>query len=270
MDNRPIGIFDSGLGGLTAVKEIKKIMPNEDIIYFGDTGRVPYGSRSKQTILKYTREDIDFLKSHNIKTIVIACGTVSSVALDDVAKDYDLEIVGVVKPAVYSAISYKKNQRIGIIGTTSTIKSGSYSRLIKEISDKNKLDIKTFAKDCPLFVPLVENGRFSIDDEVANLVVKEYLQEMRNHNIDTLILGCTHYPILSDIISKFMGENVRLVDPGKVTAEYMLKNMEHSEEKEAKCSYYVTDDVESFAKNAKIFLDEEILSNTNLIDILDY
>lgn len=270
MTNRPIGVFDSGLGGLTAVREIKKIMPYEDIIYFGDTGRVPYGTRSKDTILKYTKQDIDFLKSHNIKAIVVACGTVSSVALDEVAGDYDIPIIGVVQPAVNTAITGKKHQRIGIIGTTSTIKSGAYSRRIEEISKQKSLDIKTFEKDCPLFVPLVENGRFSADDAVTKLVVEEYLQEIKSQNIDTLILGCTHYPLLSEIISNFLGENVRLIDPGKATAEYVAKTFKSCEKKIATHSYYVTDDVASFTKNAKTFLGEEIQDKTELIDILEY
>ncbi len=270
MDNRPIGVFDSGLGGLTAVSQIKKIMPYEDIIYFGDTGRVPYGTRSKETIIKYTRQDINFLKSHNIKAVVVACGTVSSGALEEVRDEYDLPIIGVVKPAVKQAITGEKNQRIGIIGTTSTIKSGSYSKLIAEISNKNNLDIKTFEKDCPLFVPLVENGRFLPNDAVAKLVVEEYLTEIKAQNIDTLILGCTHYPLLSNIIGEFLGENVRLIDPGKATAEYIAEIFEKSEENTPKHSYYVTDDVESFTKNAKTFLGEKICDKTELIDILDY
>ncbi|MFI3227704.1 MAG: glutamate racemase [Clostridia bacterium] len=270
MNNKPIGVFDSGLGGLTAVREIKKIMPNEDIIYFGDTGRVPYGTRSKDTIIKYTKQDINFLKSHNIKAIVVACGTVSSVALDEVADDYDIPIIGVVKPTVNAAITGQKNQRIGIIGTTSTIKSGSYSRLIKQISDEKDLNIKTFARDCPLFVPLVENGRFSRDDAVTKLVVEEYLNEIKSQNVDTLILGCTHYPLLAEIIGDYLGKNVRLIDPGKVTAEYIAQNFEKCEPKNATHNYYVTDDVQSFTKNAKTFLGEEIFDKTDLIDILEY
>lgn len=270
MDNRPIGVFDSGLGGLTAVCEIKKIMPFEDIIYFGDTGRVPYGTRSKDTIIKYTRQDINFLKNYNIKAVVVACGTVSSVALETVAHEYDIPIIGVVEPAVNLAITGEKNQKIGIIGTTSTIKSASYSKLIKKISDEKNLSIKTFEKDCPLFVPLVENGRFLSNDAVAKLVVEEYLSEIKSKNIDTLILGCTHYPLLKDIIQDFLGENVRLIDPGKATAQYIHQFLDKSDKKIPKYNFYVTDDVESFSKNAKTFLGEEIGNETSLIDILDY
>lgn len=265
MDNRPIGVFDSGLGGLTAVKEIKKILPNEDIIYFGDTGRVPYGTRSEETILKYTKQDISFLKSHNIKAIIVACGTVSSVALHKVS--CDIPIIGVVEPAVESAITFEKNQRIGIIGTTSTIKSKSYERNIEKISKENNLNIKTFSNDCPLFVPLVENGRFLCGDKVASLVVEEYLEEIKGKNIDTLILGCTHYPLLTRIIQGYMGNDVRLINPSEATAKFAKKNIVLSDKKTAKYEYFVTDDVENFSKNAKIFLGEEILNSTKLIDI---
>lgn len=258
MDNRPIGVFDSGLGGLTAVREIRKIMPSEDIIYFGDTGRLPYGTKSKQTIIKYTHDDINFLKSHNIKTIVVACGTASSVALEIVKNDYDLNIVGVVEPAVTAAINYKKGQRIGIIATSSTIKSGSYERLIKSISDKNDLDIKIFAKACPLFVPLVENGRFLKGDKVAQIVVSEYLEQFKNEKIDTLIMGCTHYPLLSGLIAEYLGQDVKLIDPGKETAIYLSKTLDKCQEKAGKSQYFVSDDVDSFCKNAKIFLDKEV------------
>ncbi|MFI3115638.1 MAG: glutamate racemase [Clostridia bacterium] len=270
MDNRPIGVFDSGLGGLTAVRQIKKILPFEDIIYLGDTGRVPYGTRSKETIIKYTKQDINFLLSHNIKAIVVACGTASSVALKEVENDYSVPIVGVVEPTVLASINGNINQKIGIIGTTSTIKSGAYSRLIKEISDEKSLNIQTFEKDCPLFVPLVENGRFLRGDAVTKLVVEEYLTDIKNENIDTLILGCTHYPLLKELIADFLGENVKLIDPGAVTAEYIAKNFDKSEEKKANYNYYVTDDVESFTKNAKSFLCEEINDKTHMIDILEY
>lgn len=270
LDNRPIGVFDSGLGGLTAVAEIKKIMPYENIIYLGDTGRVPYGTRSKDTIIKYTHQDIEFLKSHNIKAIIVACGTVSSVALPDIENDYDIEIVGVVKPTVLKAITKKPNQKIGIIGTTSTINSGSYEKMIMEISDKNNLNIKTFANDCPLFVPLVENGRFKKDDKVAKLVVEEYLEKFKREKIDTLILGCTHYPLLTDIITDYLGDDIRLINPGKETAIYISDKLDRCDSKKPSYKYFVTDDVDGFSKNAKTFLGEEIKKDTHLIDISVY
>ena len=187
MDNRAIGVFDSGLGGLTAVRQLHRVMPNEDIIYFGDTGRVPYGSRGRQTIINYTRQDTAFLTKHDIKAIVVACGTVSSVALDVVKGENTLPMVGVVKPSCYTAMKLTKSNRVGIIGTNGTIHSGSYEAMLHTLDPS----VHTIARACPLFVPLVENGRFSPDDPVVQLVVEEYLAEIRDFGVDTLIMGCT-------------------------------------------------------------------------------
>lgn len=188
MDNKCIGVFDSGLGGLTAVKQIINELPKEDIIYFGDTGRVPYGSRSKETLLKYTRGDIRFLNTFDVKIIVIACGTASSAALPAIKDEFDVPIIGVIDAAVYAAVRATKNKKIGVIGTAGTIKSGEYEKQIKAYDS----EMQTFAKACPMFVPLVENGYF--DTEVTRIIVAEYLEEIRNQGVDTLILGCTHYP----------------------------------------------------------------------------
>lgn len=267
LDNRAIGVFDSGLGGLTAVRELKKLLPNEKIIYLGDTGRVPYGTRSKATLMKYTRQDIEFLVGQNVKAIVVACGTVSSVVLDDVKGDYNLDIIGVIDPTVNSAITGKVGQKIGIIGTSATIKSGCYERKIKDISDEKNLSIKTFSNHCPLFVPLVENGRTAVGDKVLEIVIEEYLSFFKEEKIDTLILGCTHYPLLVDAISNFLGDNVKLVNPGLETAKIISKTIEKTTENQGLQQYFVTDDVESFTKNAKTFLGEEIIQTTNLIDL---
>ena len=185
MDNRPIGIFDSGLGGLTAVKEILSILPQEDIVYFGDTGRVPYGTRSKETIMKYAKQDMAFLQSKNVKMIIAACGTVSSVA-GHIGEALSLPFTGVLKPTALAACLATHKKRIGIIGTTATIKSGSYQKAILEINP----DIQVFAQDCPLFVPLVENGFTSPDSDIVLSVIKHYLQPFMDADIDTLILGC--------------------------------------------------------------------------------
>ena len=185
MDNKCIGVFDSGLGGLTAVKQIINELPKEDIIYFGDTGRVPYGSRSKETLLKYTRGDIRFLNTFDVKIIVIACGTASSAALPAIKDEFDVPIIGVIDAAVYAAVRATKNKKIGVIGTAGTIKSGEYEKQIKAYDR----EMQTFAKACPMFVPLVENGYF--DTEVTRIIVAEYLEEIRNQGVDTLILGCT-------------------------------------------------------------------------------
>ena len=177
MDNKCIGVFDSGLGGLTAVKQIINELPKEDIIYFGDTGRVPYGSRSKETLLKYTRGDIRFLNTFDVKIIVIACGTASSAALPAIKDEFDVPIIGVIDAAVYAAVRATKNKKIGVIGTAGTIKSGEYEKQIKAYDS----EMQTFAKACPMFVPLVENGYF--DTEVTRIIVAEYLEEIRNQGV---------------------------------------------------------------------------------------
>ena len=217
MDNRKIGVFDSGLGGLTAVKELMHLFPNEDIVYFGDTGRVPYGNKSKETILKYTHSDINFLLSRDVKMIVIACGTASSAALPRIKNEFSVPIVGVVDAGAYEAVHITKNKKIGIIGTAATIKSGAYTKYINE----HDSEIETFERACPLFVPLVENGHF--DTEVTKLVVDEYLRDIRDAGVDTLILGCTHYPLLKKAISDYMGDGVTLISPGEEVAKYLKK-----------------------------------------------
>lgn len=269
MNNKSIGVFDSGLGGLSAVKEIMNELPDENIIYFGDTGRVPYGSRSAETILKYTRGDIRFLNSFDVKMIVIACGTASSVALPYVKDEFDVPIVGVVDAAVYRAVRATKNKKIGIIGTSGTIKSGSYEKLINDYDS----DIKTFTKACPLFVPLVENGHF--DTEVTRLVVDEYLHDIKAAGVDTLIMGCTHYPLLERVIAEYMGEGVELVNPGAEVAKYLKKklgdDMAHEAQNTAnEYCYYVSDNVEGFEELGGIFLERKIGGQVKKIDIEKY
>ena len=196
MDKRPIGVFDSGMGGLTVVKEIRRLMPNESIIYFGDTGRVPYGNRGTDTIIKYVKQDINFLKSNDIKAIVVACGTASAVALPAI-NDSDVPIIGVVEPTAQYALDTTKNGKIGIIGTTATINSGMYQSLL---SAKNGITV--YEKACPLFVPLAENGYSN--SEVARIVAKDYLWDLKEKGVYTLILGCTHYPLLKNAIKYIM------------------------------------------------------------------
>lgn len=269
MDNRCIGVFDSGLGGLTAVKQIMKSLPDESIIYFGDTGRVPYGTRSPETILKYTKDDIRFLKSFDVKMIVIACGTASSVALPAVKTEFDTPIVGVVDAAVYEAVRATKNKKIGIIGTPGTIKSGSYEKLIAEYDDK----IKTYVNACPLFVPLVENGHFNTP--VTKLVVEEYLAGIKEAGVDTLIMGCTHYPLLEEAISEYMGNDVRLINPGEEVAKYLKKKFDENtlhgkKHDEEQYRYFVSDNKESFEELGSIFLETKINGQVTKIDIEKY
>lgn len=270
MNNQCIGIFDSGLGGLTAVKQIINELPNENIIYFGDTGRVPYGTRSKETILKYTRSDIRFLNTFNVKTIVIACGTASSAALPAIKNEFNVPIIGVIDAAVYAAVRATKCNKIGILGTVGTIKSKEYERQIKAY-DSN---IQTFSKACPMFVPLVENGYFS--SEVTRLIVAEYLEDIRREGVDTLILGCTHYPLLQDVIAEYMGSDVTLINSGAEVAKYLKKKLTKEDMLHSKIAdktqyqYYVSDDISSFEELGSIFLEREINGQVNKIDIEKY
>lgn len=269
MDNRSIGVFDSGLGGLTSVKAIMELFPNESITYFGDTGRVPYGTRSKETILKYTHSDIRFLLSHDVKMIVIACGTASSAALPHIKEEYGVPIYGVVDAGVYEAVRVTKNKKIGIIGTSATIKSGAYQRYIKEYDES----IQTFGRACPLFVPLVENGHF--DTKVTELVIEEYLSDIKAEGVDTLILGCTHYPLLEKAIARFMGDGVKLISPGQEVAKFLRKklnnSLRHSDEKDKEqYHFYVSDSVEGFEELGSIFLETKIDGQVRKIDIEKY
>ena len=267
MDNRSIGVFDSGLGGLTVMKQIMDEFPFENIVYFGDTGRVPYGSRSKETIIKYSMSDVRFLESHDVKMIIIACGTASSVALNYVRENCNIPIVGVVDATSNAAVEATKNKKVGIIGTNGTIKSGSYEKII------NEYGIKTYSKSCPLFVPLVENGHF--DTEVSRLVVEEYLSDIKKEGVDTLILGCTHYPHLKKVIGEFMGDDVTLIDPGielaKCLKNELDKEMLHGEENDREqYKYFVSDSVDGFEELASTFLNKNINGKVKKIDIEKY
>lgn len=247
MDSRPIGVFDSGMGGLTVVKELIKMLPNESIIYFGDTGRVPYGNRGKDTIISYVKQDINFLKSFDIKAIVVACGTASSVALPVVSGDYDIPLVGVVEPTANYAKTVTKNGKIGILGTAATVNSGVYQKLLSEY--------ETFSAACPLFVPLVENGY--AQSEAACLIAQDYLTPLKQNGVDTIILGCTHYPLLAPVIKSIMGEGVTLINSGVPTArciKAMLEKTDGLSDKAAQQHYYVSDMTEEFTALAATFL----------------
>lgn len=270
MDNRPIGVFDSGLGGLTAVREILQIMPHEDVVYFGDTGRVPYGTRSRETILKYAAQDIAFLRSKNVKMIIAACGTVSSVA-SELGESLLVPFTGVVQPTALAAYLATRNGKIGVIGTTATIRSGSYRNAIYAINP----DIEVFEQDCPMFVPLVENDFFDPENPVPHLVAERYLEPLKQAGVDTLIMGCTHYPILRETIQKVMGPDVVLIDSGKETATFAMellreKNALCDKNKTGSCAFYVSDSTEGFSKAASLFLNKDIAQNVNYIDIVEF
>lgn len=263
MDRRPIGVFDSGLGGLTAVRELMRLLPHEDIIYFGDTGRVPYGTRSRETILRYTRQDIAFLTGFSIKALVVACGTASSVALPTIKDDYDFPILGVVKNAAVRAAEATRNGKIGVIGTRATIQSGAFDR---ELSDFSLSSVV-----CPLFVPLVENGRVTPGDPVLKLVIEEYLTPLRERSIDTLILGCTHYPIIAEAIANFL-PGVTLVNPGfeAIRTLSLRGDFMQNPAGAGSCHFYVSDDPAGFAENASLFLGRPVEGLVSQVSIEEY
>ncbi len=268
MDKRPIGVFDSGLGGLTCIKEIMRVMPNEDVIYFGDTGRVPYGPRGTDTIIKYVRQDIRFLQSFDIKMIIIACGTASSAALPWLADEISIEMTGVVDPAVKKAVEMTKNGKIGVLGTAGTVRSGKYPEQIKRLMP----NAEVVPKACPMFVPLVENG--FADSEAARLIAEEYLEEIREAGVDTLILGCTHYPLLRRVIRGIVGDGVSLIDSGAAAADaaydIMKKKNLLSGDGQGSIRYFVSDSTEDFARLGTLFLEKPIGGTVERIDIEKY
>ncbi len=208
----PIGVFDSGVGGLTVAREIMRQIPQERIVYFGDTARVPYGSKSTDTLIRYTRQIIRFLKTRGVKAIVVACNTASAVALEAVKDELDIPIIGVVRPGAKVAAEATVNKKIGIIGTEATVNSQMYVKFIQELLP----DAEVIGKACPLFVPLVEEGWTK--DSVTEEVARRYLKDLQQSEIDTLILGCTHYPLLRHMVGEIMGDQVTLVNPAYETA----------------------------------------------------
>jgi glutamate racemase len=270
MDNRPIGVFDSGLGGLTAVKELENILPEESVVYFGDTGRVPYGNRSRETILRYAAQDMDFLLQKGVKAILAACGTVSSVA-GELGRLLPVPYFNVIQPTAAAAAAATKTGRIGVIGTAATIGSDSYRSALLRTNYK----LQVFPQACPLFVPLVESGFITPQDEVTRLVAERYLSPLRENGVDTLILGCTHYPIISSTIGSVMGRGVTLIDSGREAA---LALADALRQQDLLCqpghkgthSYYVSDTPGDFAAIAQLFLGHTVKGSTSRIDIESY
>ena len=255
--NAPIGAFDSGMGGMTVVKELMRQLPNEQIIYYGDTARVPYGDKSKETILTYARQIMQFLQSQGVKAIIVACNTVSAVALEDLKKDFDLPVIGVVKPGARAAAEATRNNRIGVIATRATINSGIY----KDFLCRTNPDIKVFQQACPLFVPLVEEGW--TDNEITDMIIHKYLDDLVKNDIDSLVLGCTHYPLLRDHIQMAAGPGITLVNPAfessrefkYVLEENDLLNEEDTPKKHHR--YYVSDGAARFGEFAMRILGRE-------------
>lgn len=268
MQDKPIGLFDSGVGGLTVAAEIFRLLPHEDIVYFGDVGRYPYGPRSKDIILQFTRQDIAFLLEQDVKFIIAACNTASAVALETVATDYDIDMIGVIDPGARAAAAATKNGKVGIIGTQGTIASNSYPKAIHDIDG----DIKVFSLACPLFVPLAEEGYQ--DKEAAYLIAEDYLKILRENGIDTLVLGCTHYPLLKKTIQEVIGDNVTLIDSATATAREVKDHLEKKGLlKTGKGSpdhkFYVSDVPDKFAPVAERFLGRRV-DNVIRVDITRY
>lgn len=263
-----IGVFDSGIGGLTVVKSIVETMPNENIIYFGDTAHVPYGTRSKEQIIEYVLSDVKFLSRFNIKAIVIACNTADSAARDKIEEKYsDIPVYGVVAPASKKAAELTKNKKIGVIATNATVNSGAYEKTIHSF-DKTA---QVISLACPLLVPLVEEGRFKKGDQVIEEVLREYLTPLKEQGIDTLVLGCTHYPLLYDIITEIMGDGVMVISSSVAAAEELKKGLGErdilSDSKTSERKYFVSDNAEDFEKHALIFMGNSLGGTVEQVDI---
>lgn len=267
----PIGVFDSGVGGLTVVREIMRQIPNEKIVYFGDTARVPYGSKSQETVTRYSEQIVRFLRTFQVKTIVVACNTASAYALDTLEQDIDIPIIGVVKPGAKVAAEVTRNGRIGVIATEATIGSQIYTEYIKELNR----DVTIYGKACPLFVPLVEEGL--LQDPVTDEIAGRYLSELIDIDIDTLILGCTHYPLIRSTLGKIMGDKVTLVNPAYETAlelkgmlqSHGLLNDEVPGLGSNQYQFYVSDKAEKFVRFANSIIKYGILS-AKAINIEEY
>ena len=268
--NAPIGVFDSGVGGLTVAREIMRQMPQERIVYFGDTARVPYGSKSRETILRYSRQIIRFLMTRQVKAIVIACNPASAYALETVEQEFDLPVIGVINAGARTAVRATTNGRIGVIGTEGTIGSGIYT----EVMQRMRPDIQVIGKSCPLFVPLVEEGL--LHDSVTDEIASRYLAELKRHFIDTLVLGCTHYPLLRSTLGRLMGNDVVLVNPAYETAielKQLLESRGLSCEPEGgegeKYQFYVSDLAEKFTAFATSILPDAV-RETRKINIEEF
>ena len=273
IDNKnaaPVGVFDSGVGGLTVAREIMRQLPNENLVYFGDTARVPYGSKSRDNIIRYSRQIIHFLKTKGVKAIVIACNTASALALDVVREESDIPIIGVVEPGARAALQITQTKKIGVIGTEATVQSAMYGKIIKGLDPT----VSVTGKACPLFVPLVEEG--FAKHKVTEEIIDYYLASMKESDIDSLILGCTHYPLLRSRIRAYLGDKIQLVNPAYETAmdlKYILKEsgMENAgkEGEHATYSFYVSDAADKFKQFANSILPYDI-ETTQQINIEEY
>lgn len=261
----PIGLFDSGIGGLTVVRAVSELLPNENIVYFGDTARVPYGSKSNDTVVEYSIQAANFLLRKNIKLLIVACNTASSVALNELKRFLTIPVIGMIEPGAKMALRESKNGVIGVIGTRATINNKAYAHELKRLNPK----IKVHEKACPLFVPLAEEGW--IDHKATEIIAKEYLSELKEKKIDSLILGCTHYPILRKVIQKIVGKNVKLIDSGSPSAhiveEYLNgRGLRNISNQLGEREFYVSDVPTKFKEIAERFLGKKV-SNIHKVEL---
>lgn len=266
----PIGVFDSGVGGLTVVREMIRQLPNENIVYFGDTARVPYGSKSQNTIIRFSEQIIRFLKTKQVKAIVIACNTASALSLDAVRDEFDVPILGVIIPGARAAAAATQEKKVGVVGTDATVQSGMYTKIIHGVD----AGIEVVEKACPLFVPLIEEG-FK-EHQVTDQIIEHYLDSMKATDIDTMILGCTHYPLLRSKIRTYMGDTVQIVNPAYETAMDLKKILEEqdmkndgSTEPHSRYEFFVSDAAEKFRDFANTVMPFDI-SETNVVNIEEY
>ena len=266
VSNQPIGVFDSGLGGLTVVKELMRHCPNEHLVYFGDTARVPYGTKSKEAIIRFSIENAKVLLSRKVKLIVVACNSSSSYALDTLQKRFLCPVVGVIFPGAKKASDVTRNNRVGVVATQATVESGRYEQALKRCSKK----VKTFAQSCPLFVPLAEEGMTS--GPVVEAIASSYVKTLKTKKVDTLILGCTHYPLLKKVLKKVMGPKVTLVDSASEVAQEVKKTLKHNNlrrvgQSRVNYTYLISDRPQAFEKQAKKFLGRSVAMKVEQVHV---
>jgi glutamate racemase len=266
--SKAIGVFDSGIGGLTVASEIFRLLPNENVVYFGDTGRYPYGPRSPEIVRKFARQDVNFLLEQGVKFIVVACNTASSLALDYIKRIYNVPMLGVIEPGAKGAIDKTRTNRVGVIGTQGTISSMAYDKSLRALNGS----LKIYSRACPLFVALAEEGY--VDRPATKLIAEEYLSEIKRKNIDTLILGCTHYPLLKKPIADVMGRDVRLIDSAEETAKatrqaLLQQELTNPSIGPGRRQFFVSDSPDKFKRIGQLFLGNKI-GKVGLVDINSY
>ena len=267
MKNLSIGMFDSGIGGLTVLKEVKKLLPSEHILYLGDSARVPYGSKSPQTVTRYALESAIFLLTKGIKLLVIACNTSSALALHILKKKLPIPVLGVIDPAAVEAARLTRTKRVGVIGTRATTRSMAYEKAVRKLD----AEIEVVSMACPLFVPIVEEGLEN--DKIARLVAEKYLGSFKHSGIDVLVMGCTHYPVLEGVIAASLGKGVSIINTGKETAKVVMKTLRQkgmtNDSGKGGCEYFVTDSPDTFKEIGGRFLGED-LNSVKFLKSLDY